>query len=155
MFGFSSGELLLIVLIALILFGNDKLPENIKKMIKGLNQAKKVAKDVQNSWQEVKIDVHRSIMLEEESTQIKSMIAEANVNLPDHASMRQRHKNLEINSVPQEDLDAYQDSLGNTSVMEQILTDEQETDSKDVDTTSKPLTPFEYISSQDFVGPRL
>jgi hypothetical protein len=33
-FGFSGSEILLIAVIALILFGNDKLPENIKKMIK-------------------------------------------------------------------------------------------------------------------------
>ena len=42
-------------------------------MIKGLNQAKKVAKDVQSSWQEVKIDVQRSYT-EEETKQINDLI---------------------------------------------------------------------------------
>ena len=66
MFGFSGSEILLIAVIALILFGNDKLPENMKKMIKGLNQAKKVTRNVQDSWQEVKNDVQNIFLLEEE-----------------------------------------------------------------------------------------
>jgi Sec-independent protein translocase protein TatA len=61
MFGFSMGEILLIALIALLLFGNEKLPQNIKKFVKGWNQSKKVVVDLQKSWNEVKLDLKSNI----------------------------------------------------------------------------------------------
>jgi len=63
MFGFSAGEMLLIVLIALLLFGNEKLPQNIKKFLKGWNQTKKVAFDMQKSWHEIKLDLKNNVEL--------------------------------------------------------------------------------------------
>lgn len=160
MFGFSSGEILLIALIALILFGNDKLPENMKKMIKGLNQAKKVAKDVQSSWQEVKIDVQRSILLEEETKQINDLIKDVTELEVDKGALQKQNRN-EIYSVPQEELDTFQESYDNLSSEtlynlenQNKLSEANETEHFNNMNTAL-ISPKEYMSSKQFVGPLL
>lgn len=160
MFGFSSGEILLIALIALILFGNDKLPENMKKMIKGLNQAKKVAKDVQSSWQEVKIDVQRSILLEEETKQINDLIKDA-TELEVDKGAPQKQNRKDMYSVPQEELDTFQESYDNLSSETLYNLDNQnklpeanETEHFNNMNTAL-ISPKEYMSSKQFVGPLL
>jgi sec-independent protein translocase protein TatB len=74
MFGLSAGELLLIGLIALVLFGNEKLPENMKKMLKGWKEARKVTTNIQRSWYEVKSDIERDIYLEDEKKQLQELL---------------------------------------------------------------------------------
>ncbi len=74
MFGFSGGEIVFIALIALVLFGNQNLPENMKKMIQGWTKAKKVANDVQKSWNDVRRDVEKSINFEEEKKKLKDLV---------------------------------------------------------------------------------
>ena len=61
MFGLGGGEILVIVVIALVLFGKEDLPQTLKKMSKGFNEFKKVANDAQRSWNEVRDDVARTI----------------------------------------------------------------------------------------------
>lgn len=73
MFGLSAGELLLIAVIALVLFGNEKLPENMKKMLQGWKEARKITNNVQRSWYEVKSDIERDLHLEEEKKQIQEL----------------------------------------------------------------------------------
>ncbi|WP_338636355.1 twin-arginine translocase TatA/TatE family subunit [Spirobacillus cienkowskii] len=106
MFGFSGSEILLIAVIALILFGNDKLPENMKKMIKGLNQAKKVTRDVQNSWQEVKNDVQSSLLLEEEKKEINDIAQKISSLEADINSVE-----FQSEDIPQQEIDAYQNHI--------------------------------------------
>ncbi len=97
MFGFSAGEMLLIAFIALILFGNEKLPQNIKKFLKGWNQTKKVALDMQNSWHEIKTDIKNNVdLLEEDPSVLKSKKIE----------VKMAHYN-----VSQEEIDSFQTSL--------------------------------------------
>lgn len=74
MLGLSAGELLLIALIALVLFGNDKLPENMKKMLRGWKEARKITTSVQRSWYEVKSDIERNIYLEDEKKQLRELL---------------------------------------------------------------------------------
>ncbi len=109
-FGFSGSEILLIAVIALILFGNDKLPENIKKMIKGLNQAKKVTRNVQDSWQEVKNDVQNTFLLEEEKKEIND-IAQKISNLEADVNSVEFKHDFELENIPQQEIDAYQNQL--------------------------------------------
>jgi TatA/E family protein of Tat protein translocase len=62
MFGLGIGEIVLIAIIAIVLFGKEDLPKNLRKVAKGVNEFKKVASDAQRSWMEVKDDVTRTIM---------------------------------------------------------------------------------------------
>ena len=153
MFGFSGGELLLIALIALLLFGNDKLPENMKKMIKGLNQAKKVAKDVQDSWHEVKVDVQRSIMLEEESKQIKQLIDDSTIEDTNKIDIQGKQIN---HLVSQEELDDHFVNFEKNH--EKIL---MNSGSNELNSSNESLPEYsfvsanEYANSPHFVGPKL
>ncbi|WP_186646465.1 Sec-independent protein translocase subunit TatA/TatB [Fluviispira vulneris] len=152
MFGFSGGEILLIAFIALILFGNDKLPENMKKLLKGLNQAKKVASDVQQSWHEVKTDVQRSINLDLEKQELleltKPVEFDYNMNIADIPHYE--HPKDEI--VPQDEIDDFHnsDQLCNENL------NEQNTDIiKENTVTLQPTSAQEYLKSNHFVGPRI
>ena len=73
MLGLSFSEILVIAVIALILFGNEKLPQNIKKFAQGFTKAKSFLFDVNHSWQEVKADIKKNIILEEETKQLKEL----------------------------------------------------------------------------------
>jgi TatA/E family protein of Tat protein translocase len=88
-FSLGGSEILVLAVIALLLFGNKNLPENMKKMVKGLNEVKKVANDAQRSWTEIRNDVTRQIMAEDaleeakrELANIKSVL-EARAQLPE------------------------------------------------------------------------
>lgn len=150
MFGFSGGEILLIALIALILFGNDKLPENMKKMIRGLNQAKKVAKDVQSSWQDVKSDVQRSINFEDEKQEVQSLMSSASVQL-DMDSPENYYSRQSDFSVPQDEIDDYQThNFGQENTLNEdkgLLSHE--------DIKLSYISANDYIQSSQFVGPRV
>lgn len=147
MFGFSAGEILLIAFIALILFGNDKLPENMKKLFKGLNQAKKVASDVQKSWYEIQVDVQRSLNFEEEKKELleltKPIVIDPSGNVSESVSHSIQDP-LEP-TVPQEEIDEYQNTLH--SLSEQASNDLLPSDVK--------LTPEEHLNSSHFVGPKI
>ena len=149
MFGFSGGEILLIALIALILFGNDKLPENMKKMIKGFNQAKKVAKEVQNSWQDVKIDVQRSINFEVEKQEVQSLINSSSVNL-DIECTENDFERKRVLSVPQEEIDEYQTIIPDNE-LESIHKNSLEENQMLI---NHYATSKDYIMSHEFMGPK-
>ncbi len=152
MFGFSGGEILLIAFIALILFGNDKLPENMKKLLKGLNQAKKVASDVQQSWHEVKTDVQRSINLDLEKEELleltKPIEFDYNVNIADIPY----YENPKDEIVSQDEIDEFHNSEQQSN---------ENINQQDIDITSEkfndlqPSSALEYLKSNHFVGPRI
>jgi TatA/E family protein of Tat protein translocase len=77
MFGLSFGELLIIAVIALVLFGKEDLPQTLRKFTKGFQEFKKVSNEAQRSWQEVKDDVSRTIMQVELEEEIKKNLREA------------------------------------------------------------------------------
>lgn len=76
MFNLGGSEILVLAFLALILFGNKNLPSNMKKMVKGLNEAKKFANDAQRSWAEIRDDVTRQIMADDALEQAKKDIVE-------------------------------------------------------------------------------
>jgi sec-independent protein translocase protein TatA len=59
-FGVGTGEILIIVLVVLLLFGSKELPQNVKKIAKGLG-------DLQRTTQRAKDEI-RKIIEEEDKT---------------------------------------------------------------------------------------
>jgi sec-independent protein translocase protein TatA len=56
MFGIGAPELILILIIALVIFGPGKLPEIGKSIGKALNEFKKASRDLSNEVKEDKIE---------------------------------------------------------------------------------------------------
>lgn len=74
MFGVGGGEILVIALVAVILFGTDDLPKNMRKFMKAWNNFRGVTNDLQRGWLDVRDQVTRDILTErpeqpKESTQ--------------------------------------------------------------------------------------
>lgn len=64
MFGVGGGEILVIALVALLLFGTDDLPKNMRKFMKAWNDFRGVTNDLQRSWLDVRDQVTRDILTE-------------------------------------------------------------------------------------------
>lgn len=105
MFGFSAGEVLLIALIALLLFGNEKLPHNMKKFLNGWKKTKKVVFDLQKSWHEVKIDLTNDIEKYDEKSGKTNAAGEGSIS---QIAIKPVH-----NIVSQEEIDAHQFTIEN------------------------------------------
>lgn len=73
MFGLSASEILVIGVIVLVLFGNEKLPENLKKFVQGFSKVKSFLFDINHTWQEMKHDIKKNIELEDEKKQLKEL----------------------------------------------------------------------------------
>ncbi|MBM3382008.1 MAG: hypothetical protein FJY29_06150 [Betaproteobacteria bacterium] len=69
MFGVGGGEILVIALVALLLFGTDDLPKNMRKFMKAWNDFRGVTNDLQKGWLDVRDQVTRDILTERSSTQ--------------------------------------------------------------------------------------
>ena len=61
MFNIGSGELIIIALIAIVLFGKEDLPATLRKFTKGFAQFKKISNEAQRSWVEVRDDMAKTI----------------------------------------------------------------------------------------------
>lgn len=57
MFGIGGGELIFIILVVLMLFGSDKVPEIARNLGRGMQQLK-------NATNEIKGEIHRSADIE-------------------------------------------------------------------------------------------
>lgn len=66
MFGFSFFEIIILVILGIVLFGDKNLPLHIKKFLTGVNQAKKIGRNLQNSWYEIQNDVQESLEIKPE-----------------------------------------------------------------------------------------
>lgn len=73
MFGLSAGEILFIGVIALVLFGNEKLPENLKKLAVGTKKIKSFLSDITFTWYEIKKDIKHNIEFEAEQKNLKEL----------------------------------------------------------------------------------
>jgi Sec-independent protein translocase protein TatA len=67
MFGIGGGEILLIALVAVVLFGTDDLPKNMKKFVNFWRDFRGVTNDLQRGWMDVRDQVTRDIMMERSS----------------------------------------------------------------------------------------
>lgn len=66
MFGIGGGEVLVVALVALLLFGNEDLPKNMRKMVKAWNNFRGVTNDLQRSWLDVRDQVARDLLTEQQ-----------------------------------------------------------------------------------------
>ncbi|MEN9808688.1 MAG: hypothetical protein RLZZ488_255 [Pseudomonadota bacterium] len=69
MFGIGGGEVLVVALVALLLFGNEDLPKNMRKMVKAWNNFRGVTNDLQRSWLDVRDQVARDLLTEQQHEQ--------------------------------------------------------------------------------------
>ncbi len=58
MFGIGGGELIFIILVVLMLFGSDKIPEMARALGKGMAQLK-------NATNDIKSEIHKSAEIED------------------------------------------------------------------------------------------
>lgn len=65
MFGIGGGEILLIALVAVVLFGTDYLPKNLRKFMKVWSDFRGATHDLQRGWLDVRDKVTRDILSEE------------------------------------------------------------------------------------------
>ncbi|NBX15977.1 MAG: hypothetical protein EBR09_01280 [Proteobacteria bacterium] len=89
MFGIGGGEILVVALVALLLFGNEDLPKNMRKMVKAWNDFRGVTNNLQRSWLDVKDQVTRDLMTDQpqksdshSKDNISENPAEAGTSLP-------------------------------------------------------------------------
>ncbi|MEY2988403.1 MAG: hypothetical protein RJB13_1924 [Pseudomonadota bacterium] len=72
MFGIGGGEILIIAVVAVVLFGTDDLPKNLRKFMKVWNDFRGATTDLQRGWFDVRDKVTRDIL--NESTNAHPMI---------------------------------------------------------------------------------
>jgi len=85
MFGIGLPELILIMAIALIVVGPDKLPELAKSLGKGIHELKKAAASLKDSLDEEDDDKKTSAWSEEDAEEQRKKLIEAYKDLPDNA----------------------------------------------------------------------
>lgn len=65
MFGIGGGEILIIAVIAVVLFGTNDLPKNLRKFMKMWNDFRGATHDLQRGWLDVRDKVTRDILSED------------------------------------------------------------------------------------------
>lgn len=65
MFGIGGGEILIIAVIAVVLFGTDDLPKNLRKFMKVWSDFRGATHDLQRGWLDVRDKVTRDILSED------------------------------------------------------------------------------------------
>jgi Sec-independent protein translocase protein TatA len=105
MFGVGGGEILVIALVALILFGTDDLPKNMRKFMKAWNDFRGATNDLQRSWLDVRDQVTRDILTEQRPPQPPA--ADQNASLPGESADAQLQSTSEhTSSAPVEGAEA-------------------------------------------------
>ncbi|MFT3737725.1 MAG: twin-arginine translocase TatA/TatE family subunit [Breznakibacter sp.] len=62
LFGVSGGEILLIIVVILVLFGADKIPELVRSFGKGMNEFKKAADEIKRELVESANDIKQDAL---------------------------------------------------------------------------------------------
>lgn len=62
LFGVSGGEIFLIIIVILVLFGADKIPELVRSFGKGMNEFKKAADEIKRELVESANDIKHEAM---------------------------------------------------------------------------------------------
>lgn len=100
MFGIGNGELLVILVLALIIIGPNKLPELAKILGKGLAEFRKAADDIKGSvTREMHIEEEKRKLLDIQSTQKENETGSRDVNDPESAQIETKATCLSEPSV--------------------------------------------------------
>ena len=70
MFDIGGGELILILLAILVLFGPKKIPELAQMLGKGMSQFRKAQANLQSQLNEIKTDINSPVEMVKESVQV-------------------------------------------------------------------------------------
>ncbi len=96
LFGISGGEILILLLLVLLLFGPKKIPEIARMIGRGMNEVKKVQR-------EINTEIHRySSDIEKEAKEMQSEIKKITEEPTDNASKAAHSKNS-VNEAPAKD----------------------------------------------------
>ena len=87
MFGIGGGEFIFIVIVVLMLFGSDKIPEIARTLGKGMQQLK-------NATNEIKSEIHKSADVDG----IKKSFTEKGSNVSDPREFKNTNTSLSISS---------------------------------------------------------
>ena len=96
MFDIGGGELILIILAVIVLFGPKKLPEIMKTAAKGIRQFKKAQADLNEQFRSVKEEVDKEInnldpdkaVAEEPETKTHNSDETGVTNVPEHINRK-------------------------------------------------------------------
>lgn len=115
MFGVGGGEILVIALVAVILFGTEDLPKNMQKFMKAWNNFRGVTNDLQRSWLDVRDQVTRDILTERPAQNAHQSVAEESSEAESlETSLESEHPKSEADVAPAEalgDKTVYQESI--------------------------------------------
>ena len=74
-----GGEIIVVLLAALLLFGADKMPEIAKGLAKGMREFRKVSDDIKREFEESTQDIRKDIT--DVTAEVKKSAEEANKNI--------------------------------------------------------------------------
>ncbi len=66
LFSFGSGEILLIIFVAILLFGGEELPKLMRTLGRGINEFRKATDDIKREFTETTYDIEEDIRSEAE-----------------------------------------------------------------------------------------
>ncbi|MDD4644560.1 MAG: twin-arginine translocase TatA/TatE family subunit [Bacteroidales bacterium] len=75
----GGGEIIVVLLAALLLFGADKMPEIVKDLVKGMGEFRKVSNDLKREFNESTEDIRND--LNDLTNDIKQNAADASKNI--------------------------------------------------------------------------
>lgn len=107
MFGLSFGEIIIIGLIAILLFGKDDLPRIIRACAKSVSEIRRFTYEAQQSWTDVRNDVSRTLLLEENKKEEElkaqpqnTVAANSSPLSPEEREKKSGNDSLQSSSIP-------------------------------------------------------
>jgi sec-independent protein translocase protein TatA len=128
--GFSGGEFFLIIVVILVLFGADKIPELVRSFGKGMNEFKKAADEIKRELSESTNDIRQE--LTESVLDVKKEALEISRDVGD--DVRKGVDDLKSDFSPYED-------LANDEKVEDETASETSGSADDVDKLPEPPQP--------------
>ncbi len=129
MFGIGLPEMLLIMALALIVVGPDKLPDLARSLAKGLMELKKTAESLKSSFSEQ----------DNPLKEIRPELEEAARSLTDNLSDPQENTPDRVLSTADRAAEAYQELMKHTSGPPQVI--QAQTDVNSENSAGPPRTP--------------